>query len=183
MNQGIVALCLAVALTGCSNPEQDDQELRAALDAQAQDLVSTLSNTVEPSTDNTDELVFKLAFGEEADLDIYVTDPLFETVYFANHTSKSGGHIIRDVRCDTEGSRIEEVRFASPLPGKYRVGVDLPERCDEKQDSAAYAVSVSGRGVNKQIQGVVPLEHFQVIVLEFDLPADLSGDKDNEQTP
>ncbi len=182
MNQGIVALCLTVAVTGCSNPEQDNQELRAALDAQSLSLIRTLSNTIEPSTDDTDDLVFKLAFGEEADLDIYVTDPLLETVYFANHASKSGGHINRDVRCESEGPRIEEVRFANPLPGKYRVGVDLPKRCDEKQDSAAYAISVSGRGVNRQIHGVVPLQYFQVVVLEFDLPANLSGDKVEEQT-
>jgi hypothetical protein len=180
MNQEIIVLCLAAALTGCSNPDEDERKLSAALDNEGQRLASSLADGVGPSTGKEDELVFKLAFGEEADLDIYVTDPLLETVYFANHRSKSGGRIIGDIRCDTEGPRMEEVRFADPLPGKYRVGIDLPERCDERQTPAAYAVSVDGPGVSRRIHGVIPLQYFEVVVLEFDLPADKSGEIDDQ---
>ena len=71
----------------------------------------------------------ELAFGQDADLDLYVTDPLQETVYFANTPSQQGGVLLDDRRCDSPPPRIETVVFEHPPPGRYRVGVDYPRRC------------------------------------------------------
>jgi len=114
-------------------------------------------------------LSVQLAFEASADLDLYVTGPTLETVYFANHKSKSGGEISKDVRCDSDGDRIEEIVFDNPLPGRYRVGVDFPEGCDEGVLLAPYAVSVRHDGEERQVFGTVTLEQFDVIVLEFEI--------------
>jgi hypothetical protein len=111
-----------------------------------------------------------LAFGPAADLDLYVTDPLEETVYFANSPSASGGRLEADLRCDSPGSgdRIEVVRFADPRAGRYRVGVDHPKGCGGEQP-AGFALAVVRDGV-AEIQGgsLRPLE-FRLAALDFEL--------------
>src|SRR5262245_1845234 len=52
-------------------------------------------------------------FGAEADLDLYVTDPLQETVYFANSPTRRGGRLEQDLRCDAATPRSEVVVFES----------------------------------------------------------------------
>ena len=116
-----------------------------------------------------DELVIRLAFSEDADLDLYVTDPLAESIYFANRDASSGGKLARDVRCDGPEPRIEEVRFAAPLPGRYRVGVDHPSQCDDGKSPAAFAISVEGGGVTQRASGTIQYAQFQVIVTEFEV--------------
>ena len=158
---------LTLAFGGCAKPPLSEAQL-TALNAQAQALADEFAaSTVEATTG----IVVRLAFGAEADLDLYVTDPLFDTVYFARHESSTGGVIDKDVRCDTPGPRIEEVRFTNPWPGRYRVGVDHPRRCDNQRSPApaAYAVTVSANGATYSANGIVDLEFFKVVVLEFDI--------------
>ena len=78
------------------------------------------------------ELRVELVFGAGADLDLYVTDPAQETVYFANTPlAGSGGRLEADLRCDAAATpRIETVVFASAPPGRYRVGVDRAGTCE-----------------------------------------------------
>ena len=165
---------------GCSGPEvafdEGNDENMQLLSAKALELAQALneSSTV-PNTVAGSELRIQLAFESTVDLDLYVTDPLLETVYFANQKSVSGGRIIEDVRCEenTErGVRIEEIRFTHPYAGRYRVGVDFPERCNGGGDPAAYAVSVSGNSKQHAAHGIAHLKQFEVVVLEFDLAND-----------
>jgi hypothetical protein len=84
-----------------------------------------------------------------------------ETVYFANHESKSGGKISDDARCDEQTLRLEEVWFDAPMPGRYRVGVDHPEQCTGTEEAAAYVVSVMqevGHGANGDGNGPAAAE-------------------------
>src|SRR5438034_8468292 len=72
-----------------------------------------------------------LAWTAPADLDLYVTDPSLETVYFGNPRTASGGTLERDARC-TDGpapEHVERARWERPPPGRYRVGVDFIECC------------------------------------------------------
>ncbi len=158
---------LALAVGGCAKPALSDVQL-ATLRAQAQALAD---NFEAPPAGGSTGIIVRLAFGEEADLDLYVTDPLLDTVYFARHESGTGGIIEADVRCDTPGPRIEEVRFIDPWPGRYRVGVDHPRRCDGEQSPApaAYAVTVHANGETYTTNGIVDLEYFEVVVLEFEI--------------
>ena len=80
-----------------------------------------------------------LAWDAPVDLDLYVTTPRGETVYYAN----PGDAFVRDARCDTlDAGRLEQARWRAPAPGRYRVGVDFPEACTEGVDAAAYRIVV-----------------------------------------
>ena len=163
---GVLLVALSV---GCGDTEAARLDAERALLRQSSELAELLTLAQDNEITDGEALVFRLAFGAEADLDLYVTDPLLETVYFANHRSKTGGAIVRDIRCDDSGPRVEEVRFEHPYPGRYRVGVDNPERCDGERAPAAFAVSVAGAGVSHHVRGAAPVEQFQLIVLEFEL--------------
>ena len=120
-------------------------------------------------------LLVRLAFDEAADLDLFVTDPRQESVYFANSPTRSGGTLIDDRRCDDPSPRIEVVHYSDPTPGRYRVGVDFHRRCQDTSLSGAeekqglYVVRVEeGDRVSEREGQVIPGQ-FEVIVIEFDL--------------
>src|SRR5437764_12126764 len=74
----------------------------------------------------TEGVSVALLWSAPVDLDLYVTDPSLETVYFANPRSQSGGRLKQDVTCtaDTRQARLESAAWPSPPKGLYRVGVD-----------------------------------------------------------
>ncbi|MDX1642860.1 MAG: PPC domain-containing protein, partial [Thermoanaerobaculia bacterium] len=118
----------------------------------------------------------RLAFGAAADLDLYVSDPAKETVYYANTPSKSGGALEADRRCAHPAPRVERVRFDAPPPGGYRVGVDAPRRCGEDAeggDPVVYVVAVErpGRPLLLRRGRITPVR-FDPVVVELDLEAD-----------
>ena len=157
-------------LLGCSNPGSEVAQ-HEALDERGKELSAYLLER-DKQTGQPEELTVRLAFGAEADLDLYVTDPLQETVYFANHSSKSGGQIVEDVRCSEAKTGVEEISFPAPLPGRYRIGIDYPSVCAGKAKKAAYAISVQHSGNRQEAQGSVSLQRFEVVVLDFEIPAD-----------
>lgn len=113
-----------------------------ALEAEAARLEAQLAKR-EPARDGA--LRVRLAFGAEADLDLYVTDPRAETIYFANERAAAGGRLVADARCDSPSPRIEEVVFAAPLPGSYRIGVDYMlyrAECGEQPAVMAYVLAI-----------------------------------------
>ncbi len=120
-------------------------------------------------------LLVRLAFEGTADLDLFVTDPAQESVYFANSPTRSGGTLIEDQRCDNSSPRIEVVHFANPLRGRYRVGVDFHSRCQhaavalDQDRQELYIVRVNDGERVLEREGRVALGRFEVIVLEFDL--------------
>jgi hypothetical protein len=116
-------------------------------------------------------LSVRLAFGAAGDLDLYVSDPFQETVYYANTPSVSGGALELDRRCIHEAPRIETVRFPSPAAGRYRVGVDYPHPCDRTGSPVPFVVRVEVNGRSFVHEGTIAPLRFQPIVLEFDVPA------------
>jgi hypothetical protein len=135
------------------------------VDALAQALVTTA-----PGADEA-ELTVRLAFGSSADLDLYVTDPLGETVYYANTPSRIGGALIEDRRCVHDAPRVETVHFAAPLtPGRYRVGVDYPHACNEDIVAAVpFAIRVDGPADREQSPGLARYRVFEPVVFEFEI--------------
>lgn len=112
----------------------------------------------------------ELHFGAEADLDLYVTDPALESVYFANSPTRLGGVLERDLRCDAPPPRVEAVVFETPPPGRYRVGVDFPQRCRLTASRVAYTIVVRGDGLRREERGEIDFGRFESIALEFDVP-------------
>jgi hypothetical protein len=115
---------------------------------------------------NQQALQVALTFGDAADLDLYVTDPLQETVYFANSPSRSGGRLENDRRCDAPAPRVEVVRFEWPSAGRYRVGVDYPERCRAAKEPIPFLIVVDAHGQRHERRGTIELGQFQSIVVE-----------------
>jgi uncharacterized protein YfaP (DUF2135 family) len=120
-------------------------------------------------------LLVRLAFDEAADLDLFVTDPMQESVYFANSPTRSGGRLLADRRCQDPSPRVEMVYYDDPAPGRYRVGVDFHRRCQGTSLSSAeekeglYVVRVEEGARILVREGKVIPGQFEVIVIEFDL--------------
>ncbi len=112
----------------------------------------------------------RLAFEDAVDLDLFVSDPLQETVYFANDRSGSGGVLEEDMRCEIPGPRIESVSWNPPIAGRYRVGVDFPRRCDGGTGGPApFAIAVERGGSRTLQRGVIEAGIFLPIVDRFDV--------------
>jgi hypothetical protein len=140
-----------------------------ALEADAARLEATLAAAL-PARDGS--LRVRLAFGAAADLDLYVTDALSETIYFANERAAAGGRLVADARCGSPAPRIEEVQFAAPQPGTYRVGVDYMvyrEKCGEQPSVVAYALAIDGPSGRRIERGLARRGIFAARVLELRL--------------
>ncbi len=159
---------LAALALGCAGLPGGEARRQAALAHEASTLVVALARDeaalVEPGA-----LRVRLAFGARADLDLYVTDPAAETVYFANARAQSGGALEADLRCDAPAPRVETVAFRPARPGHYRVGVDYPKACGGDGAPALFVVAVEYGSVQREQRGVALPGRFEVIVLEFEL--------------
>jgi uncharacterized protein YfaP (DUF2135 family) len=113
----------------------------------------------------------RLIFGAEADLDLYVTDPALETVYFGNNPSLGGGVLTRDLRCDAAAPRREVVTFRVAESGRYRVGVEYARGCARwsRSETAPYRIEVFSDESVWTAAGAVAPGGFDNIAFEFDL--------------
>ncbi len=143
-------LALALTATGCSDELAPVPVLRAGHPAAAHDVV------------------VQLIFGPEADLDLFVTDPEHEEVYFANSPSRLGGIFEVDRRCDDPAPRIETVRFSPAPAGRYRVSVDYPIRCVADVDTVPFRLIAEANGERQELEGTAHFGGLEPIVLEFD---------------
>jgi hypothetical protein len=108
------------------------------------------------------------------DLDLYVTDPALETLYFANPRTASGGVLERDARCAGQepGEQVERARWTSPPPGRYRGGVDFLETCGrDASEEVPYALLVEVDGARQELMGRARRAERQPLVLEFRVAA------------
>ena len=157
-------VALLVASVACASGPR-------GLGAEAERLRRALERALaEAPPPDPSELLVHLAFGPGADLDLYVTDALQETVYFANTPSGSGGRLLEDLHCGSPGGtdRVETVRFAAPPAGRYRVSVDHPRSCGRGRE-AGFAVAAQHGGAVRFQTGSVAQRVFLPIVLELDV--------------
>jgi hypothetical protein len=141
-------------------PEWDDASRRTA---DALEAVLASEAPAPPS-----ELRVRLAFPDTADLDLYVSDPLDETVYYANTPVRSGGALDVDRRCEDAAPRVETVLFTAALPGRYRVGVDFQHRCGDGADVVPWAISIETHGERRLLRGLAEWNIFKSRVDEFE---------------
>src|SRR5437660_179716 len=115
-----------------------------------------------------------LLWSSPVDLDLYVTDPSLETVYFANSQSQTGGRLEQDVTCKAirggGGTLIERAEWAKPSTGRYRVGVDFMEDCGSEIDETEFRVVTEVSGKREERVAKILKGRFQPVVLEFDVP-------------
>jgi len=169
---GALGIALVGALVACTSgpppapppPEWSEPRTRAAAALEA-----LLAGDASLPTQG---LELRLAFAADVDLDLYVTDPRLETLYYANTPVKSGGELSTDQRCDSPGDapRVEVARFAAPPPGRYRVGVDFPARCRGEGEVAPWVLSIASPAGRRTLRGLAERLRFEAIVIEFELP-------------
>lgn len=118
------------------------------------------------------DLRVALVFGAGADLDLYVTDPSQETIYYANSPSRSsGGRLDADRRCDDPMPRVETVELAGAAPGRYRVGIDHAQRCGGRGEAVEpFLLIVEAGGRRRELRGEIAGGRFLPRVVEFSLP-------------
>ncbi|MCP5058761.1 MAG: hypothetical protein GY937_18830 [bacterium] len=168
----VVAASLALAACSTAPPAPADGPPTAIpwtseLLERAEALAATLADAP-TAPDGT--LRVRLAFEDAVDLDLFVSDPLQETVYFANDRSGSGGVLEKDMRCGMPGPRIERVSWSPAPAGRYRVGVDFPRRCDGASGGPApFAIAVERGGSRTLQRGVIEAGIFLPIVDRFDV--------------
>lgn len=120
-----------------------------------------------------DDVRVTLLWSTAVDLDLYVTDPTQETVYYANTPSGTGGALEHDTRCPAEGgsgSRLETATWKKAPRGHYRVGIDFSDPCGLTVGEVEYRLvaDVGGRRVEKL--GRAKPAIFDYIALEFEVP-------------
>jgi hypothetical protein len=114
-----------------------------------------------------------LTWSAPVDLDLYVTDPSLETVYFANPVAQTGGRLEQDVTCRTllgSAVQLERARWDHPPAGHYRVGVDFIDACRSKIEEAEFRVVIAVDGRLREKTARLAKERFQPAVVEFDVP-------------
>lgn len=179
MKRGACALRLATALLsgvfGCDDgpPTGPAVEPPPAWNAErtreAEGLAGRLATFPEAAHD---ELRVHLAFGQGADLDLYVTGPREETLYYANTPSRIGGELREDRRCVHDAPRVETAGFPAPLtPGRYRIGIDYPHACSDAKVPVPFALRVDEPGGRHELQGLAAHRVFEPVVLEFEIRA------------
>jgi hypothetical protein len=166
----IAAAALAALPLACrTDPEFDPDDLGVRLR-----LASLDSALEQDAVVPDDRLRIRLAFGGAADLDLYVTDTLKESIYFARRETRSGGVLLQDMRCDALPPRIESAVFPSPAPGVYRIGVDYAGACAANAVPEGFVLEVVYRGRRWLRRDHIDPMHFEPVVWEVVIP-DLAG--------
>ena len=136
-------------------------------------------------------LEIELRFSEAADLDLFVTDPSQEAVYFGNNPSLAGGHLDRDQGCRDQpeerrrddAPRVERVLFPTPRPGRYRVGVSYDRSCQFRRERVGYRIDVRSEALSWTSAGELSPGQFEPRALEFDFPGTDSVEPVLPKTP
>jgi hypothetical protein len=124
---------------------------------------------------NDGVLQVSLTWAAPVDLDLYVTDPAGESLYFGNRRTRAGGVLEDDARCDSSpagSGRLEQARLPRAAAGRYRVGVDFIDTCGGPAGAVPFRVAVDRPPVHREMVGVARPGEFNVVVLEFDVGED-----------
>ena len=125
-------------------------------------------------------LTVTLVWDAAVDLDLYVTDPGLESVYYANPHARSGGALEKDARCADggRGERMERALWTAAPAGRYRIGVDYPETCqDEAPKEVPYRLVIEIDGQREEVRGRARLNDRDARAFEFSVPTSKEGSR------
>ena len=116
-----------------------------------------------------------LTWTAPVDLDLYVTDPAGESLYFGNNPTRAGARLAADTRCADVAratAAVEHAVMTAPAPGRYRVGVDYLDDCGSGIDVAPFSLAVGRDADRREATGEARRRVFNVVVLEFEVGED-----------
>ncbi len=120
-------------------------------------------------------LIVEIAWNDPVDLDIFLTDPPGETVYFANRLAKGGAVMGRESGCaeaaQGDGPYSETIRIPTALSGRYRVSVDFIKDCGNttlKADLRVVVKSADGTVLGRG-KSDVQYRNLNPVAWEFDV--------------
>ena len=160
--RALAPLALLAACAG--DPRALGESERRRLEAEASAVAERLAASAQPSPG---ELRVQLAF-PDGDLDLYVTNAHSETIYFWNTPAGTGGELERDARCGDPAPRTEVVRIRDAPPGRYRISVDYPRRC-EGSGRVGFAVLLEHGARREHASGEIGPGEWLARVLDFEL--------------
>lgn len=78
------------------------------------------------------QLSITLTWEDTADLDLHVTDPYGETIYYFRPSSNSGGSLEEDVECGAQGVHSEQIQYpaGSAASGNYVISIHYFRSCN-----------------------------------------------------
>jgi len=127
----------------------------------------------ELAQNNTTPMSIYLYYPKSVDLDLFVTDPFDEATYYGNSPTSHGSRLVKDSICaSTDEHAIEVIEFPNPSIGRYRIGLDFPESCDEQVKEVPYLIVVNRNGIQRNIRGTIKFQHYLLVVDEFTHAAD-----------
>ena len=89
------------------------------------------------------------AWATASDIDLHVTDPNGEEIYYGRRTSSTGGQLDHDANaaCSVAPPTVENVYWATPNPprGQYQAVVQAYDMCGSPVTPVTLSISVGGR--------------------------------------
>jgi uncharacterized protein YfaP (DUF2135 family) len=87
-----------------------------------------------------DNLRLELSWRAPVDLDLFVTNPSGETIYYGNKKSRNGDKLVQESNCKNLTTKPvimrETVLIPSAISGRYRVSVDFIFQCETNSEEA-----------------------------------------------
>jgi hypothetical protein len=135
-----------------------------------------ISNDTIVSVSGTPDIQVTLFWNDQVDLDLHVTDPNNEEIYYGHKTSASGGRLDRDNHC---GNWIQDAPENVIWPentapsGHYIIKVVYYADCTSHQNPTSFKVKVYIKGQEFEIPMTISppaAPYGGVVVWEFDYP-------------
>ena len=123
----------------------------------------------------SEDLVVLLSWQAPVDLDLFLTGPSGETIYFGNRKARTGHHINNETTCDTlapTGPYRESATIPHAATGLYRVSVDYIFDCGSGIEDLDASVSLTNKSTGKPLGGnsfSVSLQKLKTVAWEFEV--------------
>ena len=104
-----------------------------------------------------------LSWSGEADLDLHVTDPYGETIYYFRPTGESGGTLQQDSECAGSGEHQEVVSYPSGMAaaGTYQISVHYFRSCGSAGDVSWNVKVDSDKGTQNYSGSIHPGQYLR----------------------
>jgi hypothetical protein len=122
--------------------------------------IDNASNPIKPITVGdfpaNGQIEFELNWEGSADLDLHVTDPYGETLYYFRPTNQSGGRYQEDRECYNNNGQSERISYesGSAAAGVYQISIHYFRACTEARD-ARWNLNVTADGRSSNYSGSI----------------------------